>query len=42
MAKKSITKNYIYNLAYQILIILLPIITAPYLSRVLGAENIGI
>ncbi len=42
MAKKSITKNYIYNLAYQILIILLPIITTPYLSRVLGAENIGI
>ena len=41
MAKKSITKNYIYNLAYQILIILLPIITTPYLSRVLGAENIG-
>lgn len=42
MAKKSITKNYIYNLAYQILIIILPIITTPYLSRVLGAENIGI
>ncbi len=42
MAKKSIAKNYIYNLAYQILIILLPIITTPYLSRVLGAENIGI
>lgn len=42
MAKKSITKNYIYNLTYQILIILLPIITTPYLSRVLGAENIGI
>ncbi len=42
MSKKSITKNYIYNLAYQILIILLPIITTPYLSRVLGAENIGI
>lgn len=40
--KKSITKNYIYNLAYQILIIILPIITTPYLSRVLGAENIGI
>lgn len=40
--KKSITKNYIYNVSYQILIILLPIITTPYLSRVLGAENIGI
>lgn len=40
--KKSITKNYIYNLTYQILIIILPIITTPYLSRVLGAENLGI
>lgn len=40
--KKSIKKNYIYNLMYQILIILLPIITTPYLSRVLGAERIGI
>ena len=40
--KKSITKNYIYNLIYQILTILLPLVTTPYLSRVLGAENIGI
>lgn len=42
MAKKSITKNYLYNLAYQILILVLPLITTPYLSRVLGAEGIGI
>ncbi len=42
MPKKSITKNYLYNLAYQILILILPLITAPYLSRVLGAEGIGI
>ena len=40
--RKSIAKNYIYNLTYQILSILLPVITTPYLSRVLGAENIGI
>lgn len=40
--KKSITKNYIYNLIYQILILVLPLITTPYISRVLGAENIGI
>lgn len=40
--KKSITKNYIYNLTYQLLAIILPIITTPYISRVLGAENIGI
>lgn len=40
--KKSITKNYIYNLTYQILRVILPILTTPYISRVLGAENIGI
>lgn len=42
MKKNSITKNYVYNLVYQILIILLPLITTPYISRVLGAESIGI
>lgn len=42
MAKKSLTKNYIYNLVYQILTLILPLITTPYVSRVLGAENIGI
>ena len=40
--KKSIAKNYIYNLVYQMLTILLPLVTTPYLSRVLGAEPIGI
>lgn len=42
MSKKSVAKNYIYNLIYQILILILPVITTPYLSRVLGAEGIGI
>lgn len=42
MTKKSITKNYIYNLSYQILVMIIPLITVPYLSRVLGAEAIGI
>ena len=40
--KKSITKNYIYNLAYQILVIIMPIITTPYLARTLGPEGTGI
>jgi len=40
--KKSITKNYLYNLIYQILVLILPLITTPYLSRVLGAEGVGI
>lgn len=40
--KNSVAKNYIYNLTYQILALILPLITTPYISRVLGAENIGI
>lgn len=42
MAKQSVKKNYIYNVIYQMLVIILPVITTPYLSRILGAENIGI
>ena len=42
MKQKSILKNYLYNLFYQILVIVMPLITTPYLSRVLGAEAIGI
>ena len=41
MAKKSIKKNYIFNVAYQILLVITPLITAPYLSRVLGADGVG-
>ena len=42
MKTRSIKKNFIYNLFYQILTIILPIITTPYISRVLGAYNVGI
>ena len=38
----SIKKNYIYNTANQLLTMLVSIITIPYVSRVLGVENIGI
>lgn len=38
----SVKKNFIYNLIYQILIMILPLITAPYISRVLGDERLGI
>ena len=38
---KSIKKNYIYNLSYQILTMLTPLLTTPYLSRVLGPDGIG-
>lgn len=42
LKKKSLLKNYIYNLIYQVLVLILPLVTTPYISRVLGAENIGI
>lgn len=37
----NIKSNYIYSCVYQILLIILPIITAPYVSRVLGADLLG-
>lgn len=42
MSQKSIKKNYIYNLIYQSLTLILPLVTTPYLSRILGSEPIGI
>lgn len=38
----KIKTNFIYNISYQILTIILPLITAPYLSRLLGANSLGI
>lgn len=37
----GVVRNYFYNIAYQALTMVLPLITAPYLSRVLGASSIG-
>lgn len=42
MSQPSIKKNYIYSLLYQILSMITPLITAPYVSRVLGADGMGI
>lgn len=39
--KPSIKRNIAFKLAYQILSIATPLITAPYASRVLGADGIG-
>ena len=39
---KSIKLNYIYNVSYQILTLITPLITAPYLSRVLKADGIEV
>lgn len=40
MAK--IFKNLMYNSIYQIVAIIIPLVTAPYLARVLGPDNLGI
>ena len=39
--KSSIKHNYIYNTISQLLLIIVPLITTPYVSRVLGVENVG-
>ena len=38
---RSVKTNYLYNLIYQITAILLPLITMPYVSRVLGPQGVG-
>lgn len=42
MQRTSIKKNYIYRLSYEILYVIVSFITAPYISRVLGANGVGI
>lgn len=37
----SIKKNFMYNVIYQMLLIVLPLITTPYISRVLGSDGVG-
>lgn len=38
----KLIKNYIYNLSYQIFLIIVPLITAPYLTRILSSKALGI
>lgn len=42
MKQESVKRNFIYNIVYQILVLILPLITAPYLSRVIGSDGIGV
>lgn len=37
----QVVKNFLYNVSYQLLVIILPLITVPYVSNILGAEGIG-
>ena len=38
----SIRKNAAYNVAYRLFSVLLPLVTAPYLSRTVGTEGVGL
>ncbi len=42
MSRKKLISNFIYNTLYQVLVLITPLITTPYISRVLGVTNIGI
>lgn len=42
MKNNSVKINIIYQMLYEVLALALPLITSPYVSRVLGAEKIGI
>ncbi|MCQ2793795.1 MAG: polysaccharide biosynthesis C-terminal domain-containing protein [Bacilli bacterium] len=33
--------NFVFNVIYQILVVITPLITAPYVARILGPSNIG-
>ena len=37
----SVKKNFIYNTAYNLLSLIIPFITTPYISRMLGPEGVG-
>ena len=39
---KKILQNYFYNILYQLLVVLAPMITVPYVTRTLGAPMLGI
>ena len=42
MAKQSVKKNLVWNIILTISGYLFPLLTFPYITRVLGAENIGL
>lgn len=38
----SLKKNLLINVSYQLLVVAIPLIVAPYVSRTIGAEGVGI
>lgn len=42
MRGDKLSTNYIFNLLNRIIVLIIPLITTPYLTRVLGAEELGL
>lgn len=42
LKRSKLSINFLYQTAYQILTVIMPLITSPYIARVLGPENNGI
>ena len=41
MKEKKLKDNLVYNVLYQLLILIVPFVTTPYVSRILLPEGIG-
>ena len=42
MKQSNVKSNFVLTLSYNILNVIIPVVTTPYIARVLGAENLGI
>ena len=42
VSKNNLKYNFVYSMMFQIFTMITPFITAPYVSRVLGPDGIGI
>ena len=42
MSQPSIRKNFIFRALYELLVLITPFITIPYIARVLGSDSEGI
>lgn len=40
--KESVSKNYLFSLLYQMINVILQVVTLPYLVRVIGTDGVGI
>lgn len=40
--QSNVKSNFLYSCVYQILLMILPLVTSPYVSRILGSKGLGI